>query len=441
VVDGSRLLKPGMNGDYATVLELSWPDPESDKPVIRSRFVKCEDYEADKAFDEENERAYDCLLPLRNTELARVPPNFEPLSSNGSRDSVCTAGKFLCSLIKSSLNCRRNSRKYQIDSVLLMGGNIRGNADYPLGSFFSLEALEAEIKSDQAIGVVPMPGWLLAQGIEETHAGEPISGWMQYDEGVEEILTADGKPQVTHVSGEPLDKNKIYRVATKISDLTNGQSPTWTEYFTANKHLLPPKGSYVNINSELMGYFSYNLFRRLWSAISREVTDEGRCPIAGDTECDARERLAILDRSGSGVITVQDISVALREKLGYSMDQREMSLSQFVHNFADMDGDGEVTMKDFEAFCIEMEEDSIRDAAAVDHGNKENEQQIEVVVPGDESSTVVSIQMDGKQRNFLREERTSTDDDADEPVFPDFSQILVTALMGSSASSADSPAP
>jgi len=135
VVDGTRLLKPGMNGEYATVLELSWPDSSSCKqqeqsPVITSRFVRCEDYAADPALDEECERAYDCLLPLRHTELARVPPNFEPLTSNGSRETVCTMGRFLCSVIKSSLNGPRAQRQYhhQMDAVLLMGGNVRGNA-------------------------------------------------------------------------------------------------------------------------------------------------------------------------------------------------------------------------------------------------------------------------------------------------------------------------
>ena len=130
---------------------------------------------------EENERAYDVLEPLRKTELASVPARFEPLSSGNTRGEVSTMGKYLCTLLKSALNVQRASRKHYIDAVLLMGGNIRGNVDeYPQGSFLSLEALEAEIKSDEVVGVVPMPGWLLAEGVEATHAGDPISGWMQY---------------------------------------------------------------------------------------------------------------------------------------------------------------------------------------------------------------------------------------------------------------------
>ena len=45
-------------------------------------------------------RAYDALLPLRNTELARVPVSFSPLSSVNSRGAVTTMGKYILSLIK-----------------------------------------------------------------------------------------------------------------------------------------------------------------------------------------------------------------------------------------------------------------------------------------------------------------------------------------------------
>lgn len=180
-VEGTRLLKPGMNAEYATVLEILWKSPAQEKPTIRARFVKVADWEPDPVLELQCEKAYEALAPLRKTELARVPFTFEPLSSGNSRGSVCTMGMYICSLLKSALNVRLMKRTYKVDAVLLMGGNIRGNVEeYPRGSYFSLEALEAEIKADEVIAVVKMPGWLLAEGIEVTHAGDPIPGWMQY---------------------------------------------------------------------------------------------------------------------------------------------------------------------------------------------------------------------------------------------------------------------
>ena len=349
VVDGTRLLKPGMNAEYATILEISWPEAASAKPSTRARFVRCDDWEPNKEAAIANERAYDALAPLRNTELAAIPAAFQPLSSNGSRESVCTMGRFICTILRTSLNVSRRQRAHRVDAVLLMGGNIRGNTDYDEHSFFSLEALEAEIKSDEVLAVVPMPGWLLAAGVESTHAGDPIPGWMQYDEGVREETSSDGKPVVTHVAGQPLDPNRIYRVATKISDLTNGQSPELTEYFTRYPQLLPPKGAYVNIQSELMSHFARNLWSKLWDAISNEIADNCDMEL-----CNPEERLATLDRSGDGIVTVDEIQVALRDKLGLSIDRREQSLAEFVHSYADATGDGTVTIADLMVSCEEL---------------------------------------------------------------------------------------
>ena len=41
-------------------------------------------------------------------------------------------------LSTTTLNYNKVIGKHDIDAVLLMGGNIRGGTDYPLGSFFSL---------------------------------------------------------------------------------------------------------------------------------------------------------------------------------------------------------------------------------------------------------------------------------------------------------------
>jgi hypothetical protein len=361
VINGTRLLKPGMDAIYATVLEMSWPDAETvgRQPTIQATFVKTSDWEPEPILAEECEHAYDALEPLRNTELARVPPSFEPLSSVNSRGQVTSMGQYLCTLLRSSINVSRRQRSQPVDAVLLMGGNIRGGTNYPQGSYFSLEALEAEIKSDEVMAVIPMPGWLLAEGIQATHSGDPIPGWMQYDNGVLEDFS-QSPPVVTQIRGRPIAPDQIYRVATKISDLTNGQSPPWTKYYKEHPELLPPKGAYVNIQAELMSYFARNLWRRIWDSLSQALNSE--CDLEQtDPSCQPEARLDTLDSDNDGKISVAEIQVALGKLVGLSVDNRELTLAQFVHDFADTNGNGEVTLEDLQVFCDEMTETYERD--------------------------------------------------------------------------------
>ena len=222
-INYTRLVKPGMDGVFATVMEIVWDDSSpGSAPKIRSSFVETSKFSPCPALKERTNAAYDVLLPLRNTMLAGILPTFRPLSSKNARGTVCTMGKLICSMLKQALwqthSTSNEADNKRVDAVILMGGNIRGNEDYPEDSFFSLETLEAEIKSDEVVSFVDMPGHILAAGIEATHAGDPIPGWFQYDDG---IVEENGK--ITMVNGKPLEADKIYRVATKIKDLTNGQ--------------------------------------------------------------------------------------------------------------------------------------------------------------------------------------------------------------------------
>ena len=351
VIDGTRLIKPGMNAIKSAVVEISWDSADQKAPRITNHFVKCADFPECKKSAELNEEAYEALEPLQNTELARVPTVFEPLTSMGSRESVCSMGQYICTVLKSALNVWRRQKSHRVDAVLLMGGNIRGNADYEPGSFFSMEALEAEIKDDETVAVVEMPGWLINKAIVETHSGDPIPGWMQYDIGIQESFDGDNH-EVTHIGGQRLEPEKVYRVATKIPDLTNNQSPSLTKYFTEHPELIPGHGAYVNIHTEMLGYFARNLWRKLWDAISDSIEDA--CPIDDPTCSTPETLLEVLDTNGDGTVSVEEIQRAMGELLDYSVDDRETTLAEFVHAFADATDTGKVTVKDFELFCSDM---------------------------------------------------------------------------------------
>jgi len=107
-----------------------------------------------------------------------------------------------------------------------------------------------------------------------------------------------------------------------------------------------------------MGYFSRNLWRKLWEKIGpvrakSEDNEDVLCdPFGG---CDPEGRLSRLDLDDDGIVSIDDIHHALRDVLGLSVDDSERSLAKFVLSFADTDGSGDVTLQDFELFCQEME--------------------------------------------------------------------------------------
>lgn len=393
VVCGTRLIKPGMDGLFATVLELSWSSEDQRRPNIRSTFVPVpQRFDPCPILQEQTNRAYDVLEPLQKTQLMDEfkMERYEPLSSENARGQVTTMGILICSLLKQALNNKNtatsNNNKATtdspfVDAVILMGGNIRGGQSYPLGSFFSLEMLEAEIKSDEVVGIVPIPGKVLEEGIICTYEGDPKPGWMQHDDG---IVVDNSGTKVLQVASQPLDPHRVYHVATKISDLGNGQSPPFRAYFTKHPELLPAKGSYWNIPTELMGYFARRLFKKVWdvtgqmiTTIATTETDDSNTSTETETETETETkldshnddirsllrstpntlkkvhsglRLQLLDRNGDGQITVSELQLALQQILGLSVHPEEMKLAEFIHSYADRTGDGMVRQEDLECY-------------------------------------------------------------------------------------------
>lgn len=133
-----------------------------------------------------------------------------------------------------------------------------------------------------------------------------------------------------------------------------------------------------------MAFFSGNLWRKIWEAITPQVVAEERgqdiddydSPLdvlcgkkydevsldckpldeINEVDCLPERRLSILDLDDTGTITVDDIHAALSDILMLSVDEsgKETTLAEFVHTFADADNDGKVTLGDLKMFCDEL---------------------------------------------------------------------------------------
>merc|ERR1719254_211529 len=87
---------------------------------------------------------------------------------------------------------------------------------------------------------------------------------MQYDDGIE--LDDDG--YVTHVGCEPLDEQKIYRVAS-ISDFWRKRdAPSIGEYFEEHPELLPEPDAGVPMHALLLRLFAMEIWASIWNALN-----------------------------------------------------------------------------------------------------------------------------------------------------------------------------
>ena len=141
VVEGTRLIKPGMDAHNAQIVDLVWETP--DAPVhIDARIATV----ADAAVDGElaaAAQAYTVLDKMRHTQLAIVPEKFRPLSSVDSRGQLVTMGAFLLSEIRDALNAYRDT----VDCCVIKGASCpRAAKAYADDAYVSLETLRAEIQ-------------------------------------------------------------------------------------------------------------------------------------------------------------------------------------------------------------------------------------------------------------------------------------------------------
>ena len=101
MINGTRLLKPGMDAHYAIVMDLVWESATSEStPTIDVATIPVVDFAADDELSSEVDRAYSVLDPLLKTDLTIIPQKYSPLSSRGVRERRSTMATYLCSQIK-----------------------------------------------------------------------------------------------------------------------------------------------------------------------------------------------------------------------------------------------------------------------------------------------------------------------------------------------------
>jgi len=303
VVEGTRLLKPGLDGHKAVILDLTWPSAvSSSRPTIKVEIVQVSNWPRDEQLAEEAARCYAVLEPLRRTQLTRVPHAYRPLSSAGARSQRVSMGTYLLSRIRDAMNMDTPlGGVLHCDCALLKGGNVRGGRDYSDNEHITLEILQSELEETKDIVVVQVPGSVLRVGLRETYE-TPNPGWMQFDDGVE----LDGDGYVVQIGSEPLDESRLYKVAT-ISDFWRKRdAPSIGAWFEEHPELLPEPDGGKPIHALLLRFFAMQIWSRLWKELGLD----------GNGEVKDREAFQRMDHDGDGKLSKEDLRLTLQEVVG-----------------------------------------------------------------------------------------------------------------------------
>ena len=331
MVNGTRLLKPGMDAHYAIVMDLIWNSKSSDDtPEINVETIPVADFAPDTQLVKDVERAYSVLDPLLKTDLTLIPQKYSPLSSRGVREQRSTMATYLCSQIKIALNLgQTRSIRDNCDCVMIKGGNIRGERDYDQFNF-TLEGLRTEMQEEEGVHIFLVPGYALEGCMKETWYG-PNPGWMQYDEGID--VDTDGK--ITAIGGFPLNRKTIYRVGS-FQDLhiDYGEQPTLAKYFEENPKGLPDHDAGMGCHALLLKLYSHGIWKKLWCLLDAD----------GDGEITTDE-LKALDIDGDGKLSKDELRAAISKVVGLSTIGGENALVDYVLQAAgDVDNDGVLTV-------------------------------------------------------------------------------------------------
>ena len=331
MVNGTRLLKPGMDAHYAIVMDLIWKSKGSDgTPEINVETIPVADFAPDTQLVKDVERAYSVLDPLLKTDLTLIPQKYSPLSSRGVREQRSTMATYLCSQIKMALNLgQTRSIRDNCDCVMIKGGNIRGERDYDQFNF-TLEGLRTEMQEEEGVHIFLVPGYALEGCMKETWYG-PNPGWMQYDDGID--VDTDGK--ITAIGGFPLNRKTIYRVGS-FQDLhiDYGEQPTLAKYFEENPKGLPDHDAGMGCHALLLKLYSHGIWKKLWCLLDAD----------GDGEITTDE-LKALDIDGDGKLSKDELRAAISKVVGLSTIGGEDALVDYVLQAAgDVDNDGVLTV-------------------------------------------------------------------------------------------------
>lgn len=237
------LAKAPMNATSAIVAEITLAPTAGGAPRVTTtaRLEPVVFQDEDPEMHARVEQHLARVLELEARTLCTLAPG-EALSSAGSRTASSSFGTFVCSRLRDVLAA---------DVALFNAGGLRG--DVERRERLTYADLREEIPFDNEIVVALLPGEVIADAVRFARTERRSSGgFLQVDDRVE----VDAHGNVLALAGAPLDRARLYRVAT-LRALLLGMDhlDPFTAWSTAHPEAVPPATTGVETKVALLRAF------------------------------------------------------------------------------------------------------------------------------------------------------------------------------------------
>lgn len=277
--NGCVMAKAGQDANKAAVIDIVWRSPTDATPAIDYMdLVPVAEFARSKPVGLLVNRHMNKLWQLEMLKGAMALTVFDPekptISSRNVRLQQTTMGTYLCNAVRQELFA---------DCVLFDAGNIRGNRDYvPVEGHhrgtrwaFTMADLELELPWPSPFVTVFMRGCDIAAALEwsRSHIPALFGGFLQADTGV---AFQAGENVVTHINGEPLEQERLYRVAVMLASLNGMNSnPAFTAWRHFPSNVVPPADAGKPVKTILLSYFARQEWMNLPSFESMDAAGNG----------------------------------------------------------------------------------------------------------------------------------------------------------------------
>jgi 2',3'-cyclic-nucleotide 2'-phosphodiesterase (5'-nucleotidase family) len=337
-VGQSIIAKVGLDGEKIGVIDVWWTADGRIKTQIT--LVPCEEFPKDPVGESFSDDTKVNVEKLMSGPIARLP------AGGGSTKRVRFDESFIGSWLLSILKRGLNRKQQGVDCAIIQAGAIRGKADYESSAAFQLGDLYSEFAFETPIGVVDVPGWVLAESVQNTRsAPKPAPQFLHLDSSCTLQRLGD-KHVLSHVNGVPLVMDQIYRIGTWNNTLNgvNDIQPLLS-YVQANT-MVPDDEACQQAKEIVLEFLAADAWRHMFGLPSAHDHDADHRSCSPGTTQEIVEKavddvFAELKCAGHGVVNIEAL-YSYMERKGHRI-YHGCGIAMAMMKLVDVEGKGQLT--------------------------------------------------------------------------------------------------